>query len=45
MDANREQIPLHFIVPTKEYRQPHHEFYGYTSLKTNVDKMMAIIKV
>ncbi|CAG5099553.1 Oidioi.mRNA.OKI2018_I69.XSR.g16578.t1.cds [Oikopleura dioica] len=44
MDANREQIPLHFIVPTKEYRQPHHEFYGYTSLKTNVDKMMAIIK-
>jgi len=35
---------MHFIVPTREYRQPNHEFYGYTSLKTNVDKMMVIIK-
>ena len=45
MDSNRDQLPMHFIVPTKEYRQPNHEFYGYTSLKTNVDKMMVIMKV
>ena len=45
IDSNRDQLPMHFIVPIKEYRQPNHEFYGYTSLKTNVDKMMVIIKV
>lgn len=44
ISANGKQIPIHFVMPTQEYKEPQMHIVGYKSVKQQLNTVLMIIK-